>query len=356
MDTFCALPWVGREFNLNHNETHCCLLPAGHNIELIKSEMLEGKQPTACQKCWTLEANNLKSNRQVINSTLDFYWDRDLELIKQDAIDGKLDQVLILKLYTSNICNATCVSCSPVASSSWAQLARQMYPVIPLKQHKFVDLEIVKEKVDLKELKILNLVGGEPLYEKKNFEFLEYLSELGNTELFVSMVTNGSVKLTNKQKQILSKFKNINFSVSIDGTESVFEYLRYPLKWEVLNKNLEFFREISSNISSNYTLSSLNILYHNTTIEWFNKNKINYSVSPVYDPSWLQPSALSESIKTLLKSQLVAEDYNVFVGQIHTDRDQQNFCRMLEQTKLQDTAKKIKMSDYLPELYRLLPG
>ena len=356
MDTFCVLPWVGREINFDQLETHCCLLPKDYNIELIKTEMLEGKKPAACQKCWSLEANDLKSDRQIKNSSLDFYWDRDLASIKQDAIDGKLDRILILKLYTSNICNATCVSCDPIASSSWSQLMHRMYPIVPLKKYKLVDLEKVKDKVDFKELKMLNFVGGEPLYEKKNFEFLEYLCSTGNTDLFISMVTNGSVKLTNKQKQILSKFKNINFSVSIDGTESVFEYLRYPLKWDELNKNLEFFREISNNISSNYTLSNLNILYHTTTVEWFNKNKINYSVNPIYYPSWLQPRALSESIKTLLKSQLVTNDYNAFIGHKHTEQDQQNFCQMLEQTKLQDTAKKIKMSDYLPELHRLLPS
>ena len=170
------------------------------------------------------------------------------------------------------------------------------------------------------------------------------------------MVTNGSVKLTDRQKNILSKFKNINFSVSIDGTESVFEYLRYPLKWSDLNRNLEFFREISNNISSNYTLSNLNILYHPTTIDWFIKNKINYSVSPVYNPSWLRPKALPESIKTILKSRLDPADYTTFIGLTHTEQDQQNFYLMLEQTKLQDKAKKINMSDYLPELYQLLPG
>jgi hypothetical protein len=356
MDTFCVLPWIGREINRDQSETHCCLLPLGYDIELVKSEMLAGKKPTACQKCWSLEANNLKSDRQVKNSSLDFYWDRDLKSIKQDAIDGKLDRILILKLYTSNVCNATCVSCGPMASSSWSQLMHRTYPIVPLEKYKLVNLEKVKDKVDLKELKMLNFVGGEPLYEKKNFEFLEYLYDIGNTSLFVSMVTNGSVTLTDKQQQILSKFKNINFSVSIDGTESVFEYLRYPLKWSNLNRNLEFFREISNNISSNYTLSNLNILYHPTTIDWFIKNKINYSVSPVYNPIWLRPKALPESIKTLLKSHLAAADYNTFIGPTHTEQDQQNFYLMLEQTRLQDRAKKINMSDYLPELYQLFPS
>jgi organic radical activating enzyme len=354
MDTFCVLPWVGREINWNSKETHCCLLPKKYNIDQIKSDLLAGIKTSACQKCWNLEEHGLKSDRQVKNSALDFYWDRDLESIQTDAIEGKLDRILMLKLLTSYTCNATCVSCNSGASSSWAQLDHQTDSSIPLGKYKFVDLDNVKTKVDFKELKMLSLIGGEPLYEKKNFDLLEHIIELGNNNVFLSMVTNGSVELTTRQKQVLSKFKNINFSLSIDGTESVFEYMRYPLKWADLISNLNFFRDLTDNISSNYTLSNLNILYHNQTIDWFNKNKIIYSVNPIYNPNWLQPRALPESIKKVLKKQLSATDYNTFVGPIHTDQDQQNYQMMLKQVEIQDTAKKIKMADYLPKLHNML--
>jgi organic radical activating enzyme len=354
MDTFCVLPWVGREINWDERETHCCLLPKTYDIDQIKSDLLARVKTPACQKCWNLEEHGLKSDRQVKNSALDFYLDRDLESIKIDAVQGKLDRILMLKLITSYTCNATCISCNSGASSSWAQLNHQTDPTIPLKKHKFVDLDKVKTKVNFKELKMLSLIGGEPLYEKQNFELLEHLIDIGNDAVFLSMVTNGSVKLTDRHKKVLSKFKNLNFSVSIDGTESVFEYLRFPLKWSDLICNLDFFREISNNISSNYTLSNLNVLYHNQTKEWFEKNNIVYSVNPIYSPSWLQPRALPQSIKKLLKQQLSAIDYNTFVGPIHTTQDQQNFQKMLEQIKIQDTAKKIKMLDYLPELHNLL--
>ena len=354
MDTFCVLPWVGKEINWDSQETPCCLLPKTYNIDQIKSDLLAGIKTSACQKCWNLEEHGLKSDRQVKNNSLDFYWDRDIDSIKQDAVDGNLNDILILKLFTSYTCNATCVSCNSSSSSSWAQLNHQTDPNIPLRKYQFIDIDNIKTKVDLKKLKMLSLVGGEPLYEKKNFDLLEYLVELGNTDIFLSMVTNGSVKLTSRQKQVLSKFKNINFSVSIDGIESVFEYLRYPLTWVDLNNNLVFFRELTENISSNYTLSNLNILYHNKTIEWFDKNNIVYSVSPVYNPSWLQPRALPVSIKKILKRQLSAVDYNTFIGPIHTDQDQQNFQLMLEQINIQDTSKKIQMKDYLPELHNML--
>jgi organic radical activating enzyme len=354
MDTFCVLPWVGREINWRNQDTHCCLLPKNYNIDQIKSDLLAGVKTSACQKCWDLEEHGLKSDRQVKNSSLDFHWDRDLESIKQDAINGKLNDILVLKLFTSRTCNATCISCGPGASSSWAQLIQRDNPEIQSEPYKFIDIDKIRTKVNFKELKMLSFIGGEPLYEKKNFDLLEHLAELGNTNVFLSMVTNGSVRLTERQKQVLSKFKNLNFSVSIDGIESVFEYMRYPLNWAGLKDNLEFFQELTDNISSNYTLSNLNILYHNKTVEWFDKNNIVYSVNPIYNPVWLQPKALPESIKKLLKLQLSAVDYNTFISPIHTDHDQRNFQQMLEEIKKQDTSKKIQMKDYLPELHKLL--
>ena len=351
MDTFCVLPWVGREIDWNGNETHCCLLPNRYDIDQIKSDLLNGIKTPACQKCWNLEERGIKSDRHVKNSGLDFYWDRDIDSIKNDALDGKLDRVLMLKLLASYTCNATCISCNSNSSSSWAQLNHQSNPKIALSKYKFVDLDKVNAQIDFKELKMLSLIGGEPLYEKKNFDLLEHIIELGNTEIFLSMVTNGSVKLSTRQKQILSKFKNINFSVSIDGTESVFEYLRYPLKWADLKDNLKFFWEVSNNVSSNYTLSNLNILYHTRTLKWFDENNLVYSINPIYKPTWLQPRALPESIKKVLKQQLSATDYNTFIGPIHTEQDQRNFQLMLSQIKIQDTAKKIQMKDYLPELH-----
>jgi organic radical activating enzyme len=352
MDTFCVLPWFGKEINWNQHERHCCLLPYNYDIEKIKSNMLEGKRPSECQKCWNLEEQGLQSDRQLKNSALDWIWDRDIQFIKQDAEQGK-NSILILKLLTSYTCNATCVICSDLVSSSWSQLNHRINPAIPIRRSTFVDIELVKQKVNFAELKMLSIIGGEPLYEKKNFELLEHMLELGNDTVFLSMVTNGSVALTDHQKIVLSKFKNINFCISIDGTGPVFEYMRFPLKWQDLLNNLKFFRQITNNVSSNYTLTNLNVLYHNQTVEWFNKNQIPYSNYPIYRPIWLQPRVLPESVKLHLKEILNATDFDTYIGSIHTDQDQQNWEECLKQLAQQDTAKGIRWQDYLPELYEL---
>lgn len=352
-DTFCVLPWFGQEINWNGASTHCCLLPENYNIENVKSSMLRGEKPVECSKCWNLESNGLKSDRQVKNSTLDWVLDRDLEFIIEDA-KKEDNKILMLKLLTSYTCNATCVSCNSHASSSWYQLEKKMFNIVPEKSYKFVDLEEVNQQVDFKNLKMLSLIGGEPLYEKKNFELLEHILELGNDTVFLSLVTNGSVALTSRQKTVLSKFKNINFSVSIDGTEDVFEYVRYPLKWDELLENLKFFREVSDNVSSNYTISNLNVIYHNNTVNWFNSENIVFSNNIIYRPGWLQPKALPENVIQHLKSTLNSVDYNAFIGTHDPALSQKLFDQFLVQIKQQDAAKGINLNDYLPELARMI--
>mgnify|MGYP003704344847 CR=1 FL=1 len=60
---------------------------------------------------------------------------------------------------------------------------------------------------------------------------------------------------------IISNFKNLNICVSIDGTGSVFEYLRYPLKWNKLTENLKKFKAITPMVSVSAMISNLNIFF-----------------------------------------------------------------------------------------------
>ncbi len=315
--------------------------------------MEQGGRPSECQKCWNLEDQGIKSDRQVKNETLDYYLDRDIEIIKKDAVEQG-EKILMLKLLTSFTCNATCVICGPESSSSWNILSQKINPIIPIKQYHLVDLEEVKQKVDFKNLVALSLIGGEPLYEKKNLDLLEYVLEQGNDRVFLSIVTNGSVSLNSRWKQILSKFRNINFSVSIDGTERVFEYNRYPLLWKDLETNLDFFKTITDNVSSNYTVSNLNVFDHCASVEWFQSQKINFSINPIYAPPHFSPTALPMSVKESISKTFTSLAPEHQITLTHSEQDEINYKIFREKIKQQDHAKGIHMRDYLPDLYQSL--
>ena len=309
--------------------------------------MLQGLKPTECQKCWSLEQQGLLSDRKLKNSALDFWSGRDLQTIeKESTIDSGDTQ--ILKLTTSYTCNSACVTCNSNVSSFWNTVERRIDKTIPIKKYNFIDVELIKTQVDFKNLKILSLLGGEPLLEKNNFVLLQHLIDIGNTDVFVTVITNGSVRLNEKHVEMFSAFPNLNFCISIDGVGPVFEYLRWPLKWGDIVSNLDQYRSITDNVSVSYTISNLNILYHNKTINWFQANNLAWNHNVVYTPSYFSPIVLPVVAKKIIKNSLSSREFDAFVGDENIV--DQELWRQFQQTIVaQNSAKGINIRDYLPE-------
>jgi sulfatase maturation enzyme AslB (radical SAM superfamily) len=209
-------------------------------------------------------------------------------------------------------------------------------------------LTTIEQHANLQELVTLTLLGGEPLYEKQNFRLLERLLELGNSNVFISIVTNGSVELSESHRHILAQFSNLNFCISIDGIGPVFEYMRYPLKWDQLLENLKFFQSITSNISASYTISNVNVPYYIETRDWFQRNNIPHNHNLVYNPEFFQPRALPQSIKSKLKQTFSDADYQSLIGDDHTQHDEQLYQQCQQELARQDRLKGIQAQDYLP--------
>jgi sulfatase maturation enzyme AslB (radical SAM superfamily) len=331
---FCVMPFFGAEYDRRGFTTPCCLIEPSADIQEIKDNMLSGVRPPACNKCWKLEDQGLTSDRMIKNSSFDYFKDQDIRFIEQDCRLGKF-KPQIIKLYTSNLCNSTCVTCSSSASTAWGALTKNKNLIRIKKEY--------LAKIDVKDCIMLNFVGGEPLYEPYNFNLLENLIEAGNTNCLISFTTNGSVELSLKQKEILTKFKNIGISISIDGIEDRFEYIRYPLKWELLLKNLRFYKNNNFDVNVSYTISNLNILYYQETIDWFLSQNLNYNHNLVSYPSYFSVNALPESVKKQNPSLL--DFFNP-----HTQQDDENFLKFCNEIKKQDAIKGISVTDYLPEL------
>jgi sulfatase maturation enzyme AslB (radical SAM superfamily) len=336
---FCVLPFYGIEHKPRQNLYPCCLLPNNSNVNQIQNEMLAGQRPSACQKCWTLEDQGKISDRQIKNSAFDFYKNKDIRFIEEDCRNGNFSHQII-KLYTSNLCNSTCVTCDPTSSSAWATLRK-------VKTFKILD-ETTLSSMVYEDFVMLNFVGGEPLYEERNFAVLEQLVAVNNTDCFISFTTNGSVALNERQQSLLRKFTNLNMCLSIDGIGKRFEYIRYPLKWNTLLDNIAFFRDNNIHISVSYTISNINILYYQETVDWFKSQGLEYNYNLVSYPDYFSPASLPLEIKNQLGNDIVP-------SATHSVTDDDNFIKACTEIQTQDTLKKIKIKDYLPEFYNLIP-
>lgn len=331
---FCVLPFFGAEYAVNNSFTSCCLLPKNHNIKTIQNSMLNNHRPEECSKCWKLEDQGLVSDRQIKNSSFDFYTNQSIETIEEKC-RNHIYSPQILKIYTSNLCNSTCVTCGPSNSTKWQALEK-----IPITKKILDDKSL--DAIDWSNIKMLTFVGGEPLLEKKNLDILQHLSEV-NDSCFISLVTNGSVSLTDSQKQSFSKFKNLNICLSIDGVERQFEYLRYPLKWTDLLENINEYKKIGCLLSVSFTISNLNILYYNTITDWFKSQNLPYNHIVVSYPTEFNIENLPPEIKKPLP--LIKDKINFDINL---------FSRFVKNIESQDNIKNISIKDYLPEYAEMI--
>jgi MoaA/NifB/PqqE/SkfB family radical SAM enzyme len=340
MNTFCVLPWYSVELP---SASPCCLLPKNTNIQQLKKDLLAGVKSNACSKCWTIESTGNLSRRQLENQFLDYKLDRDLDKIQQDCQDNK-NTALLYQITTSNLCNQACVSCGSGASTKWAELDRKNNLTMGNRN----SLEIESLNIDYAKIQRLSLLGGEPLFDPKTYEILQNLINHNNTNCFVTMITNGSINFNSSQTELLKKFTDLNICISIDGTESVFEYMRWPGNWKKLVENLNHYLKITSNISISYTISALNALYHDQTTEWFNKNNLRYNHNIVDTPDWLSVKNMPVEFKELLKNHDFFKKYCAINGQ------ENSLSTLGNQILKQDQLKKISIQDYMPAVAKII--
>jgi hypothetical protein len=346
LSNFCVLPFYGKEYPGN---IHCCLLPKHYDIEKIQRTMLNGDRSPECSKCWKLEDAGQLSDRQIKNFTLDYYTNTDITHLFDQAQSGT-SCVSHYKISAGNYCNATCVTCGDDSSTAWGDLLKStktVNPLIMLKQHsKNIEIEYATAQ-------FIGFAGGESTMIRTHWDILESLVDANNTSCCISFTTNGSFDLNQRQKNLLSKFENVNFNFSIDGVGAVFEYLRYPVSWSKLNQNIDWARKQNYKISSTYTISNLNIYYHDQTVKWFADNDIRYLENPVYDPAHFAPQSLPESIKQkILQSSNLSLTQSVLSQ--HSSNDDNNYQECLKQIQFQDQLKNIHIQDYLPEFWELV--
>jgi hypothetical protein len=345
-NTFCVLPFYGWEIPKN---TACCLLPSDADLPSIRSAMLNDRRAPECHKCWTLEDQNIVSDRQLKNAALDHYSNVDLEYLIKQAHDGQAE-IVHYKLDTSNTCNSACVTCDDQWSSTWAQLnrknnrpARRAWRIIP---------ESSQLKINWSKARSMGFRGGEPLLSATNFWVVEQLLDHNNTDCFLTFTTNGSIKLTDYQIDLLKNFKSVDFCYSIDGIGPVFEYLRWPLRWQQIKENIDITRSLGFMASVSYTVSNLNVLYHDQTTQWFRDQNLNYICNPVYTPDYFAPSILPINAKQAIHQANKCQD---IIDLLNLDQDPGTmYEKFWSEIKQQDRVKKINIEHYLPDLVELL--
>jgi sulfatase maturation enzyme AslB (radical SAM superfamily) len=430
-DIFCPIPWISYAVRNDGKVRVCCHANQGPNhgllfnshgdpitykdeidstrnsqrLKSIRVNFLRNKWDPECIRCKKEYILGLRSRNIYASSEWNKYITKDYAAAHTNS-DGSINlQDFPLRhfdLRFGNLCNLKCRMCSGSDSNAWysEQFKVLNNPTINFPQYNLVDnngtvilqndpFQWHEEDIfwdnlssKLNDMRFCYLVGGEPLLIKKHYNFLKKCIEKGNAkDIEIEYNTNLTI-VPEYAYELWSEFKNINFGVSIDGIGKVNDYIRYPSKWDLIEKNFRKIDNMGDNVSLwiSCTVMVYNILYFSRLLEWaleqnFNKMKYMDSIAshPLHTPSHLNIKIFPENSKMYIKDLLIESinkinksSYNTKIKKKH-ETILNSYIRYMFQEDLScmipdfwafnnkiDEARNQKIEDYLPGLKELL--
>jgi hypothetical protein len=237
-------------------------------LNYLREEFSQGRQPKACDKCWTMECNGHKSRRL---SAIEFFKcetpDTHVEL---QGIDHSATWA----------CNLACIMCGPLSSSTWANQLNTSRDSLSRLGRLFQKNNNIFDQLNLEHVKKIHFNGGEPMLNNDQTELLRKLEQQKVLQdVFISYNTNGTVMPSDQIVDLWSKAKLVKIFYSIDAVESAFDYIRWPAKWsEVADNILTMKQNLPGNVmfGFNCTVGAYNLLEMPKVYDWF-KNNIKYN-------------------------------------------------------------------------------
>lgn len=264
----CTAPWSHIFINNEGHFYHCCIAeafsqPISHQgkplhvsnvsslLEVleaddsvkIREEMIQGKTPSACQKCAQDESCKNVSYRYSFNSKYHSHY----ESIVSSPDDANIS-ISSIDMRPGNLCNLKCRMCYPLSSKLWLdewpllfQDSANEREVVKAKAINWHQDPAVWKKIEeaIQDVSLFHFAGGEPLIIPEVELFLKYCIERGLAErMDLSFNTNLTI-LKEEMLELWGHFKSVKLMISIDGTSEVNHYIRYPSRWSHIQENLE---------------------------------------------------------------------------------------------------------------------
>ena len=345
--TLCTLPWIHLASHPHGGATVCCVAAhhngisrsrmytnksdddprsvsgdifldlKNHSIEEIMNgdsfndvrlDMLNGKEPEMCKRCYREEEAGIWSKRAKENKTFSHFTIEEAR--DRTRKDGSLKDIDLefIELRLGNICNVKCRTCNPWSSSKWItdyNKLRGKFTTLDLfdKEHNQFDWpEQDKFWDDLfensKSAKVFYINGGEPTLIKEHFRFLQRMIDAGRTN--VKLWYN--INMTNMTPEIIDiwkQFDDVEVGFSIDDIGNRNEYIRHPTKWDKVNETVDMLLEHKDTMqfAVTQTVSWMNFYYLDEMKEWANSKGIWVHHNFVTQPSWFSPDALPLEIR-----------------------------------------------------------
>lgn len=394
--TFCILPWVQLATSSAGMLRVCCnstpsqnLLRIDGNIQnlakcdvkkafnsdtskAIRQQLLAGEKPEMCSRCFSEEAAGLKSARQSFNEQFEEYIEDSIE---STGDDGSVPfNIRYLDLRLGNLCNAACRMCNPYSSSQLLDEWSILHPDFSEEERKYVEnsrnwidsqhtWDNLAEVIDT--VKLIYLTGGEPTLANKQYDLLNMCIERGAAENIVLKYNTNLSNIQTKMLDCWKHFKEIRLNCSIDGYGELNNYIRYPLNWDSIDKNLKKLHTAGSNIviGVHITVQMYNILRLTDLLDFLMEE---YNISPYlnildrplfFRVQTLPPLLKEKAINDLSEWIITKKPINALRSRIEgliefiraNDLFDEHFTQFREQTEKFDLLRKQNILDVVPE-------
>jgi sulfatase maturation enzyme AslB (radical SAM superfamily) len=286
------------------------------NSEYMKQSRIKainGEEIKGCEECYRSERNGGTSLRKDLVETYEKNEDY-LDSVKMaEENGGQLDKFpTAIELRVGNLCNLKCRMCQPQDSDlinkeykELISLDSTLGDILPI-----VDFEITDDltnyikgiRDNASSIKVIRFSGGEPLINKSFYELLDYLIEGDYAKDIEFRLNTNLTKMKEETLEKLSKFKRVTIDFSIDGLGSVYEYIRYPMVWEITKNKINMTYNFMSNhgninMNANFTVQIYNVFNMFDLIDFFLSKSILPILHILQNPSYLNVRNMTDNLK-----------------------------------------------------------
>jgi len=284
----CCEHRVPIEHRMNINQDHPDSWLNSEYIKQVRSSFEQEQQHPGCSQCWQHENAGRKSLR---TRSINEYRILGLQNCQSSLVNAELQ--------VGNLCNLTCVMCNPYSSS--ALLAENTkLGITSVKQQDIDWTDTAWQNIDWilnQGIRVLNIRGGEPLYNKKLLHLIENLPH-DKASLILLHITTNATTWTDRWEKAFEKFRLVRFMFSLDAIGHRYEYIRFPAQWNTVEQNVQKIRTLpNAKCLVHAVIQNLNIESIGELISWCDNQDIYLELDRLYSPAYLQITNLPVEYK-----------------------------------------------------------
>lgn len=288
MSKFCYMPFETMAIDTAGNVMPCCAFDTSHapfnynktpvtiheyfnssELKKIRDEFLAETIPDGCVSCIDKEKYGMMSKRQK--------WSMNRRNNNTQWAENRQSPIFI-EVAVSNKCNVACTTCDSFFSSGWNRHDKFMsgHPLFVERRElvntsfkvndEFMDelFQTVQDNIECN----IELIGGEPMFNKSVLKFLKRFSDSELTNCLT--ITTNCTLITDDIVTQLGKITDLVIVCSIDAVGPLYNYIR-DYKFDVVENNIKKLLTLDANILVMPVFSLFNVFNIPDLILWHNR-------------------------------------------------------------------------------------